>query len=98
MFYFNSDGQLALNSNLILLIRKTFRKYSILLLSLNSNLILLIPVSDWSVLPPYPPLNSNLILLIPDAAASARAAASFKFQSDSINTGVFFKRKEVIIL
>ena len=57
-------------------------------LTLNSNLILLIPLPVLRPVPALRTLNSNLILLIPfRPQLPRRITNSFKFQSDSINTG-----------
>ena len=61
--------------------------------SLNSNLILLIQKTATNTPPCFFALNSNLILLIPEwPEIEICVDATFKFQSDSINTDMDEKR------
>ena len=82
----------GLNSNLILLIPPATLFLFWAGLTLNSNLILLMLQHQESSGILMWPLNSNLILLIPVRIGnkSLNFTASFKFQSDSINTALWF--------
>ena len=78
----------TLNSNLILLIRYRMQAERKGSGSLNSNLILLIRNKTCNIKAYMLALNSNLILLIRTQESCGPVSGIFKFQSDSINTGV----------